>query len=171
MAATFNARPATAQLIHMEDPSGRHASLRVWLAGAVTSIAATAPAAILTAVEGATDLAVTSCELVLTADRSNPPDPDDLPSTPYTSGLDKLKFRLKASDGSLVSFDIGAPLAAVLDSIDKTLVDMANTDVAAMLAAIRADFKTAEGTALTDASIKQAYRTRPSRRKQQLGVG
>lgn len=163
--------PATEFLARVKDSLGKSGTFRAWLAGLVSDPDAAGPADIKSKLAAVVDALITTIQLIARADRTDTPDIADWASTPYTSALDKASFDFVASDGTHMKIALPTPLAAILDSIDKTKIDMVNSDVKAFTDYVKANCVTEEGTPLTDASVNQAYRTRPSGRKFPLGRG
>jgi hypothetical protein len=86
-------------------------------------------------------------------------------SGPYDLVKDKLRFVWNGEEGERVTWELPAPVETCLQS-DQLYVDLTNTDVANLIAYVKANCLSAEGDAITDVAL--AFRTRPGHVKNQL---
>jgi hypothetical protein len=166
---SFAQEPANEVIIETTAQNDMIGTTRFWVPETETDPDSGAPDALKTALAACTDGIVSKVSLVMRAQRSDPPDISALPDTPYASALDKAKIEFVASTGQVVTYDLPAILDTILQAGDSTKIDMADVDVKAFTDYVIANCSTADGIALTSASVRQGTRFRPSRRKNPLG--
>jgi hypothetical protein len=154
------AAPTNELLLHFKDDNGKHSTMRMNVATSETNPSGGGAATISAAAQAITDSALYETELLIVAIWNAAVTPT---TGPYDRPADKVQFKIKADDGSHVTLNVGAPIAAIFS--DAWNVNFGNSLVIALMTALFAHANTAGGASF--AAATQGVRRRPPRRKGQ----
>ncbi len=157
----FVNEPENELIVHGSDRSGARATLQTWIESTEVDPEAGAAAAIGAGVQGVSNDAITSVEILRHATQTSAVTPT---AGPYQRPSDKAIMVFQGSDGSPAVMQIPAPQETILDS-GAINVDPTDTAAAAFIAYVIANCLTAEGAPIT--SFVRGYRRRPPRLKKQ----
>lgn len=156
----FVLAPTNELLLHFKDASGKHATMRFNILNTQTDPAAGAAAAISNAAQTLSESALYETEILIVGIDPSPGSPT---TGPYDRPSDKAAFKVKWSDGSHSTLQIGAPVSS--DFSNAWDVDFTDPGIVNLVAALQANAKSAGGAAYV--AVTQGQRRRPSRRKTQ----
>lgn len=153
------AAPTTQLIVQVLDANGKTATTNYFLPATETDPAAGGALAIADAVQDLTSGWVTTAAIRARAVNNAP----GVASTgPYDSVDDKLNLEFSCADGSTVVLQLPGPLANTL-AADNFHVNPAAVNVAALVAAMVLNGKSASGAAIT--GLAGGYRRMPPRTK------
>jgi hypothetical protein len=147
--------PSNLCKIAVQDYNGKIATTEYWVPQADDDPAAGGPAAIADAIQDISSGQVITVELL---SRATQDAPGVAGTGPYDTVWDKLSLDFNAADGSKVKLQLPGPKATLLQD-DHFNVDPTDATVVALVAAMVANAKTAQGAPIT--GLAGGYRRIP----------